>query len=289
MKKNIIVLGISGMLGSAIFKILSKNENFNVYGTLKNKYFLNFFNKNTINKIIINVNALDDDAIKRAIESTSPFLIINCIGLIKQIKESTDALTTIPINSLLPHKLEKICSQNNIKLLQISTDCVFSGSKGNYYENDFPDCSDLYGRSKLLGEVCDSKFALTLRTSIIGHELKGKFSLLDWYLGQSQPINGYKNAIFSGLTTLELANIIERFIVPKIEMCGLYHVASSPISKYDLLNIIAKTYNKKIQIKPCFEPIINRSLNADKFNVETGYKCPDWNSLIASMYEDFYR
>ena len=168
----------------------------------------------------------------------------------------------------------------------MSTDCVFSGKKGSYAETDIADCADLYGQSKLLGEVSNEKHVLTIRTSIIGHELRGEHSLVSWFLKQKGSAKGYTKAIYSGLPTIELARIIRELILPKPKLSGLYHIASEPISKFDLLELIAKIYRKKITLSKSATPKINRSLNCERFQKATGYRPKSWQRLIEEMHAD---
>lgn len=194
------------------------------------------------------------------------------------------ALQAVPINTLLPHRLAALCQATAARLVHISTDCVFSGVNGNYVETDFPDAYDLYGRSKLLGEV-DYPHAITLRTSIIGHELSGHRSLINWFLAQQGSVRGFTRAIFSGLPTVELATLVRDVVLPRQELHGLYHVASKPINKFDLLQLVAKAYGKAIEIIPVEDLVIDRSLNAGRFKEATGYVPPEWPALVKRMHE----
>ena len=200
-----------------------------------------------------------------------------------QLADSDDPLQAIPINSLLPHRLAGLCALLSARLVHIGTDCIFSGEKGGYTENDPSDAKDLYGKSKFLGEV-DYPHAVTLRTSIIGHELQSAHSLIGWFLSQQDHCKGYKRAIFSGLPTVALAQIIRDVVIPSPDLSGVYHVAAKPISKYDLLRLVADVYGKSIEIEPDDQLIIDRSLNADRFRQATGYVVPDWPELIKLMY-----
>ena len=184
---------------------------------------------------------------------------------------------------MLPHHLANITKKIKSRLILISTDCVFSGCQGNYKESDTPDCTDLYGQSKLWGEVTNLKHVLTIRTSIIGHELNSHQSLLDWFLNQKKTVSGYTHAIFSGLPTNELSKVIRDLILPNKGLHGLYHVSTNPISKYDLLNLIAKAYDKKIKIIEQPVPVLDRSLNCEKFIQKTQYRIKDWKTLISQM------
>jgi dTDP-4-dehydrorhamnose reductase len=171
------------------------------------------------------------------------------------------------------------------RFIHISTDCVFSGTRGNYDENDVADAHDLYGRSKCMGEVKNHAHTVTLRTSIIGHELNGQHGLVNWFLAQQGTVKGFTNAIFSGVPTVELARIIADFVLPNTSLQGLYQVASEPINKYDLLTLLAAAYQKSITIVPDGQLVIDRSLNGSKFFGATAYVSPYWSELVATMRE----
>ena len=204
--------------------------------------------------------------------------------MVKQLADANDPLQAVPINTLLPHRLAALCDVAGARLVHISTDCVFSGATGNYLETDFPDAYDLYGRSKFLGEV-DYPNAITLRTSIIGHELKGGRSLVGWFLSQEASVKGFTKAIFSGLPTMELATIVRDVVLDRRELRGLYHVAAKPINKFDLLSLLAKAYGKEIEIIPSDDLVIDRSLCGEKFRLATGYVAPEWPILVKRMAE----
>ena len=211
-----------------------------------------------------------------------PDVVVNCVGLVKQLADANDPLQAVPINTLLPHRLAALCLATGARLVHISTDCVFSGAKGNYLETDFPDAYDLYGRSKLLGEV-DYPHAITLRTSIIGHELSGHRSLVNWFLAQQGAVKGFTRAIFSGLPTVELATVVRDFVLPLKELHGLYHVSAKAINKFDLLQLLAKAYGKNIEIIPSANLVIDRSLNSSRFKDATGYLSGEWSTLVQRM------
>lgn len=272
------------MLGNAMFRVLSEKTELCVYGTVRSESAKNHFAENYHSQIITGIDVENHDSIVKAFAIVKPDVVINCVGLVKQLTEANYPLIAVPINTLLPHRLAVICKATSSRLVHISTDCVFSGSKGGYLESDFPDAYDLYGRSKLLGEV-DYPHAITLRTSIIGHELLGNRSLVNWFLAQQGSIKGFTRAIFSGLPTVELATIVRDTVLPHQELHGLYHVASKPINKFDLLQLIAKAYGKDTKINPSEELVIDRSLNADRFNQTTGYEPPEWSALIERMYK----
>lgn len=279
---KILVLGASGMLGHKIFQKLSLK--FRVIGTIRDNELMNdvFFSLN----VIRNIHADDFSSIQKLIENNDPDVIVNCIGIIKQLPESYNSLKTITINSLFPHYLAQICLDRNIRLIHYSTDCVFSGKEGLYQETDNPDPVDLYGRSKLLGEVTGPG-CLTLRTSLLGRELSGYHSLLEWLLSQDgKEIHGYTSAIFSGLTTIAHARILQEIILNKPELSGLYHVSSTPITKYDLLRYLILKYNLNINIIPDDSVICNRSLDGSRFIQETRISIPTWDEMIDQLYND---
>lgn len=278
---KIIVLGISGMIGSCIFTELSKQSKLNVFGTLRNLTMKYKFSSELQEKAILFKN-LDD--VSNLLDEYKPSIIINCIGLTKHRKEINNIQNAIYINSIFPYNLRDECKIKKIRLIHISTDCIFSGYKGGYNENDNSDCNDLYGMSKALGEINDNS-SLTIRTSTIGHEFETKHGLLEWFLSQKNECYGYKNAIFSGLTNLELSKIIVKKIIPNSKLKGLYNVGGQSIDKFSLLHILNKIYKKNIIIQENTEFIIDRSLNSNAFYSKTGYNPPDWNTQIKEMYK----
>lgn len=280
---NVLIIGATGMLGNTLLRFFGEDARANVYGTVRNECSRKYFSEKLSDNLIIGVDVENYDTLVRAFAESKPDVVINCVGVVKQLAHANDVLQSLPINSLLPHRLAVLCQATGARLIHPSTDCVFSGKKGNYVESDFPDASDLYGRSKLLGEVA-YRNTLTLRTSIIGHELFGKRSLLCWFLAQEGSTKGFTKAIYSGFPTVELARIIKDFVIPRPEMHGIYHAASHPITKYELLTLVAKTYGKKIDIIPSEDVVIDRSLNADRFNRETGYRPPEWPELVELMH-----
>lgn len=279
---KILVLGASGMLGSAMINKLSETREYEVFGSARSSNLNFFFKDEVVRNIITGVDVLNTKELFQLLKNLKPNVVINCVGLVKQLKEAKDPLEAIPINALLPHQLAEMCEQIKSRLIHISTDCVFSGLKGNYIESDYPDASDLYGRSKLLGEV-DYPHTLTLRTSIIGQELRSKNGLISWFLDQSDHVRGYTKAIFSGLPTDELARIISDIILPSYDLYGLYHVSAEPISKYELLMIVNREFNKKIHIEPDETFVIDRSLNSERFREVSKYIPPKWPELIKQM------
>jgi dTDP-4-dehydrorhamnose reductase len=283
---RVLILGATGQIGNAMFRVFARDAAHDVYGTVRDVTDRQYFDPALAPKLITGVNVENRDTLVRLFAETQPDVVINCVGLVKQLAKANDPLQAIPYNSLLPHWLAAMCDAVNARLVHISTDCVFSGEKGNYLESDTPDATDLYGRSKILGEV-DYPHAVTLRTSTIGHEPCGNHGLLGWFLSQSGSTKGYSKAVFSGLPTNEFARVVKDLVLPKPELTGLYHVAAAPIDKYQLLMKIADVYKKDIEITPDDQLKIDRSLNADLFRRETGYIAPSWDRLIEQMHEFF--
>lgn len=281
---KVLVLGASGMLGNAVFRYFTGDASYETFGTVRQPRAALNFEEALRPHLIANVDVLSQDDLVRAFSATKPDVVINCIGLIKQLDTANDPLEALPINALLPHRIARLCELAGARMVHISTDCVFSGKQGGYREADFPDANDLYGRSKLLGEV-DYPHAITLRTSIIGHEFGRASALIDWFLGQTGSVKGFRKAVFSGVPTVELARIIKEFVLPRPELRGLYHVAAQPIAKFDLLTLVARIYGKEIEIVPSDDLAIDRSLNACRFSDATGYVAPDWSALIERMHQ----
>jgi dTDP-4-dehydrorhamnose reductase len=281
---RVLVLGVTGMLGNAVLRLFMQSPGYEVFGSVRSSSAKYLLPKAMHSNVISGVDVENIDSLTRAFALAQPDVVINCIGLIKQLADVEDPLAAIPINSLLPHRLARLCGVAGARLVHISTDCVFSGTKGMYTEEESADAKDLYGRSKFLGEV-NYPHAITLRTSIIGHELDSALSLLGWFLAQEGIVKGYKRALFSGLPTVELARVIRDFVIPNSDLSGLFHVSVDPINKFDLLNLIASEYKKQIKIIPDDSVEINRSLDCTKFKVATGFKVKSWPQLVAEMHE----
>lgn len=280
---RVLVLGVTGMLGSAVFTILSQDPKLDVYGTVRTSKLLNRLKNINYDKILKNTDVENIDSLIEVFSIVKPNIVINCIGLIKQLSDANDPLKALPINSILPHRLAKLCTVSGARLVHYSTDCVFSGKKGNYKEEDTPDCYDLYGKSKQIGEV-NYENSITLRTSVIGHELSSSNSLVDWFLSQEKEVKGFRKAIFSGLTTVEHAKVLRNLVIPNTKLHGLYHLAVNPIDKYSLLRMVSDIYKKDIKIIPSDDLVIDRSLDASRFYKATGYNAPNWETLIAELY-----
>lgn len=281
MTGRVLVLGITGMLGNAVFRVF-RDGGWEVYGTARSEATRLSF-PYASDRIIAGVEVENVDSLTRALVRAKPDLVVNCVGVIKQLQSAKDPLVTIPINALLPHRLAGFCAIGGARLFHVSTDCVFSGRKGDYAETDAPDADDLYGRSKLLGEV-DYPHAVTLRTSIIGHELhNGANGLVGWFLSQSHAVKGYRRAVFSGLPTVTLAKIMRDVVVPRSNLHGLYHVSAEPIDKLTLLRLVRDAYGRQTVITPDDSVVIDRSLNSERFRSTVDYMPPSWPELIHEM------
>jgi len=280
---RVLVFGASGMIGSAMVRVLSKKIGWQVFGTLRSEDAKRFFSPAIACKLITGIDINKYDDLLRIYAQIRPDVVINCIGLTKHHKDADDPLLAIPINALLPHRMAELCAIAGARFVHVSTDCVFSGAKGNYMEADLADAQDVYGKAKFLGEV-NYPHAVTLRTSTIGHELQSTYGLLEWFLSQQGKCKGFSRAIFSGLPSTIFAQVVGDFVIPRKDLNGLYHVGAIPICKYDLLRLIADVYGKSIDIFMDEHFVIDRSLNSGRFNQATGYVPPAWPELIQSMF-----
>lgn len=279
---RLLILGGSGMLGHQLWRGLHAQHD--TWVTLR-RPVADFAAHNLFDeaKAIQFDDITDDTALERALGQAKPEAVINCVGLIKQRDEASDEALTLRVNAEFPHRLAKRCGEAGARLIHFSTDCIFAGTKGNYTESDPSDAADLYGQSKHQGEVADAH-SVTLRTSVIGHELGTNLALLDWFLSQrGQAINGYTKAIYSGFTTLEMARIVDRILTQHTDLSGVWHVASEPISKFGLLQLCREKLGWEGVIEPNDEFVCDRSLNADRFNQATGYTPPSWEAMISEL------
>jgi dTDP-4-dehydrorhamnose reductase len=278
---RILILGGSGMLGHRLW--IALQEAHDTWVTIRGSS-MPFPHKVQFprDKVCTNVDALVFDEVVRSLSAVRPDLLINCVGLIKQVPLASDPLAAIRVNAMLPHQLALVCRSAGIRMIHISTDCVFSGKKGNYVESDPSDAVDLYGKTKYLGEVIYPG-TVTLRTSIVGRELKSKLGLIEWFLAQESEINGYTRAIFSGVTTGELSRVIRDSVLPNPDLQGVYHVSAEPISKHDLLAKARDVLQHPITIHRCDEFVIDRSLDSSRFRTVTGYHSPSWDAMLESL------
>jgi dTDP-4-dehydrorhamnose reductase len=281
---RVLILGGTGMLGHRLWQVCAQRfETFaSVRRTPSDYRYLEIFDEA---RLIGQVLAEDFAGVERAIESVNPDAVVNCIGIVKQDESAKNPIASITVNSLFPHRVAQAVLNTGGRLIHLSTDCVFSGRRGYYSETDVADAEDLYGRSKLLGEVLGER-CLTLRTSMIGRELHGSHGLLEWFLSQSGVVQGFRRAVFSGFTTAALARLIADVIDRHPQLNGLWHVAAEPITKFDLLTLVKQTYGLATKIEPDDTFVCDRSLNGTRFRETTGIQPPSWTEMIEELRAD---
>jgi dTDP-4-dehydrorhamnose reductase len=280
---KVLVFGASGMIGSAMVRVLSEAKEWQVFGTLRSETAKRFFVPAIASRLLTNIDVDSQDALVRVFAHVKPDVVVNCIGLTKHHQEASDPLLAIPVNALLPHRMAALCAVIGARFVHVSTDCIFAGTKGGYFENDAADASDLYGKSKFLGEV-NCPHTITLRTSTIGHELETTHGLLEWFLSQESTCKGFTKAVFSGLPNTVFAQIVRDIVIPRADLSGLFHVGAAPIGKFDLLRLIADVYGKSIDVIRDDGLVIDRSLDSTRFYKATSYDAPSWPALVQSMY-----
>lgn len=291
---KLLILGSTGMLGHKLVQCLSPY--FDTYSTIRGSFAsierYGIFDRE---RIIENVDGSDPSLLERSFSDISPDVVINAIGVVKQVPSAKDVISTLELNSILPQRLAILSKKHGFRLINFSTDCVFDGGRGMYTEHDTPNALDLYGKSKQLGEISQEN-VLTIRSSIIGRELNSSHSLVEWFLSnRGASVFGYTTAIYSGFPTVVIADIIRDLIVRHPGLSGIHHIASEPITKYELLGLVDEVYDAAIQIEPSDQLVIDRSLDASAFNALTGFKPEDWPTMIQRMaadttpYDEFHR
>jgi len=280
---RVLVLGASGMIGSTMLRVLARNTNWDVIGSVraatKPESLVDWDAK-----WCCGVDLANPDHLPKLFREVHPDVVINCAGLTRHLLSGNDPVLALTMNALLPHRLAELSGISCARLIHISTDCVFSGKKGSYCEDDQPDAIDFYGKTKHLGEVAGPGL-LTLRTSTIGHERVTRYGLLEWFLAQER-CKGYRKAIFSGLPTVEFARVVRDLVIPNSSLEGLYHVGAEEIDKDALLRLIAKVYRKRVEIETDDQVVIDRSLDSKRFTAATGYCAPSWPEMIETMHQD---
>ncbi len=268
------------MLGHEVVRGLS--DRFEVHATVRD---LDVARRHGVGGELHAFDAREPEALDGLLDSVRPAAVVNCVGLVKQLEEASRPASAIALNSLFPHQVAAAAAERGARLIHVSTDCVFSGeleAPRRYTEEHTADARDLYGLSKLLGEV-NAPGALTIRTSIIGWELERASGLLEWLVSEAgKPVRGFAGALFSGLTTRALTGVIEELLVEHRSLDGLYHVASEPISKFDLLVALDEALGLGCSIERVDEPRINRALDPSRFQEATAIEIPSWESMIAS-------
>ena len=285
MLNRILVLGGGGMLGHKM--VQSLGAECDTWATVRGTAAaLAAYGLLPAERIVEGVDALQFDTVSAAIERVRPDAVVNCIGIIKQLPTASDPVLNLTINSLLPHRLQRLCQPRGIRVVHFSTDCVFSGRKGRYTEDDPSDALDLYGRTKFLGET-SGEGAVTIRSSVIGRELASASGLVEWFLSQrGGEIRGYTRAIYSGFTTREMARIVRAILVEHPRLSGTVQVSSEPISKYDLLRLLREAYDVAVDIVPDETMQIDRSLDSSRFRRVTGFTPPAWPEMVRALAAD---
>tara|TARA_S200000501_G_C20794672_1_gene731205 strand:- start:114 stop:977 length:864 start_codon:yes stop_codon:yes gene_type:complete len=279
---KILILGGNGMIGHQLYN--SWKDNHEVKVTLRDNYkqysHHKIFRKQDIFE---KIDVRAKEILKQTIIKAEPEVIVNAVGITKKNVKIDTGLTK-KINSKFPHSLSEICSSNKIRLIHLSSDCVFSGKKGNYNEKDIKDAEDTYGVSKSEGEI-DMSNVLTIRKSTIGFELNNKHGLLEWFLSQSGDVFGYTNAIFTGLTTRELAKKLIYIIENQKNLSGILHLIGEKIDKYSLLKKVKKIFKiKNVNVIPSSDFMCDRSLEGEKILKVFKYDIPSWDDMLEEMY-----
>ena len=276
---KILILGADGMIGHKMAQSLS---HFDLY--LNSRSHSNYLQEYFPNSTLSNFDFLNQK-IEDLLEKTSPDYIINAVGITIR-RGASDNYETIFLNSQLPKKIDFWCKENKKKQIHFSTDCVFSGDKGNYNDLDLPDTKDNYGKSKGEGEI-NSKSTLTIRSSMIGREIYNKTELLEWVISnKNKKIKGFDNVIYSGVTTFWMSKTVNEIIKNYPDLYGIYNISSPPISKYNLITIINTYFNLNIEIERDSSYYSNKSLNSDRFFSETNFKKPNWDEMLSNLYLD---
>jgi len=280
-----LVLGGAGMFGHRLWRELDRRmEAFaTMRGSVNDYASLDWFDAR---RVIGGIDVLSDADLDRAMSGARPDVVINAVGIVKQRRDAESATTTIAVNALLPHRLADRCAASGTRLIHISTDCVFAGTRGAYTEHDVADAYDLYGRSKLLGEV-DRDVCLTVRTSMVGREIRTSRGLFEWFFShRAEIVPGFTRARFSGLTTTELSRVIADIIQQHPDLRGVWHVAGDPINKFDLLTIVNEAFGLGSTLRADDSFVCDRTLDASRFMNATGYRPPSWAAMVAELAAD---
>lgn len=277
-----MVMGGTGMLGHQLLRDLTDSGH-EVVGTVRGDISPRLEKFGISAQVMTGIDALAPETVRRALFILQPDVVINCIGFVKQLESPSSAQLEFELNARFPHVLARLCTDSGCRLIHISTDCVFLGDRGMYQESDPVDARDLYGKTKAAGEVTDVEGCLTIRTSIIGHELWTRNGLLEWFLNETGEVQGRAQAIFSGFPTTVLAQVIDRHVLPAVDLNGLYHVSADPISKFELLGLINRHYHRSTLVQREETYSIDRSLDSTRFRLRTGFQPESWPNMIAKM------
>ena len=289
MRKRVLILGVRGMLGHVVFRHLSCNSEIEVHAsTTGATEEINRFPEAIRQYIHCNIRIAEPKALEAIFSELKPDVTINCVAMIRPVSIAADLTKAVALNTTLPHRIAKLCNQSGTRFIHISTDSMFGGKRRLSKESDPLLAPDLYTMTKVLGEV-STPGSVTIRTSIIGHELENKTSFVEWFLSQENKVRGYSKVLYTGMPTIELARIINEFIIPNQKLNGTYHVSSDPVSKYDILQLIAGAYRKSIEIEEWPEPETDNSLDSSRFRKATGYSPSPWSLLVRDMHQDYLK
>jgi len=278
---RILVVGASGMLGHEAIRVLAPD--FEVWGACRSPQDLPDLGV-PLERLLGGLDATKAESAYALVGRVRPALVLNAAGIVKQLKAAKAAIPSISVNSLWPHVLADACAAHGARMVHVSTDCVFSGARGRYIESDVPDAFDLYGRSKMLGEVTDQDHVVTLRTSIIGWQLGEPTGLVAWFAAhRNDQLKGFTRAVFSGLTTRALTEVIRDIVIPDETLSGLWHVSAASIDKYTLLADLARYLVWDVNLTPTDEPVIDRSLDSSRFQQRTSWIPPRWDEMLAEL------
>jgi dTDP-4-dehydrorhamnose reductase len=281
---RVLVLGATGALGHRL--CLEWGERFECTATVRRPVAEPVAELLAATRLIAGVSAGDPQSLRPAFEQASPDVVVNCVGAVKQVEAGQQPIPAIQINSLFPHEVAEICREASVRLVHVSTDCVFSGERGNYAEGDVPDATDVYGRSKLLGEVSGPGL-LTLRTSLIGRELRSSLGLLEWLISnRGGRVKGFSRAVFSGLTTIALAAEIGDLLEEQPDLEGVWHLAAEPVDKFELLTMLNRELDLGIEIERDDGVIIDRSLDSSRLRRATGRQPRRWEEMVEELATD---
>lgn len=279
---RILILGASGMLGHQLWRHFSSTS-INTFGVIrKARSAYRHDSLFSSDRVIDHIDARDFQNLCGVIEEVDPDIVLNCIGITKRREKEDIPADSIRLNALLPHELAAWGLKQGLKIINFSTDCVFDGQKGLYSESNPTSAQDLYGRTKALGEITGEN-ALTIRSSFIGPELHDGTELFEWFIAQRGNVKGFTNAIYSGLTTLELARVVEKIVIEHPTCTGLYHISSDPISKHDLLRKILKHMDLPIELIPDGKFKCDRSLDSHRFRENYNYTPPSWEGMVSEL------
>jgi dTDP-4-dehydrorhamnose reductase len=282
---RVLIIGATGMLGHKMVQRLG--QRFQVAGTVRGAASDAASHPALAGANLIGgISAGNLDGLAKLLDKQEPQAVINCVGVIKQLDGAKDPVTAIGLNALFPHQLARLCGERGMRTVHFSTDCVFSGKQGPYKDDDPSDAQDLYGRSKFLGEI-SGPGRLTLRSSIIGRELKQHAGLIEWFLAQrGGAAQGFTRALYTGLTTLAMADLVGDLLEHHPGLDGVWQVSSESINKFDLLSIVNRVYDLGVELRPEDEFFCDRRLDSSRFRQATGWQPKPWEQMIEEMGAD---